>query len=99
MTNTLANCCELLDPCEALCLMQNAYNELMIGKKHTKYKLGEEEFTIAITKASDLRSAIDYYRGLCDNASITEPLSRKRAQALLVPTVSHVHRRRRGCYR
>ena len=99
MTNTLADCCESISPCEALCLMQNAYNELMIGKKYTKYKLGEEEFTYAIPKASDLRSAIDYYKGLCDNASITEPLSRKRAHACLVPTACHVHRRRRGCYK
>lgn len=64
-TPDIADCCQALDPCKALCMLEHAELNLAMGKEITSYKIGEETFTYKKPSLTDLRTLINIYRERC----------------------------------
>lgn len=79
---TISGCCEMMSPCEALCMLQNAEIKLAMGETITSYKVGGETFTFARPSTSGVKALINKYQALC-NVANGKP-ARRRAKVCLV---------------
>lgn len=91
-----SGCCQQYNACDVACMLENAYADLMMGKKNRAYRIGEESFTLFQPSPAQLESAIRYFQAKC-NVSQGRP-ARRRAQICLVHG-DHVcpHCRRQSC--
>ena len=67
-TPEIHECCKHLNPCDALCQLENAELQLAMGKNLQSYKIGEESFTYKQSSLSDIRALIGIYRERCREA-------------------------------
>lgn len=44
--DTIADCCKRIDPCEAVCLINNVMVDIAVGKFVKGYKLGVRAFNL-----------------------------------------------------
>ena len=64
----VSTCCEMVNPCVALCQLLQMELDLALGKRVRAYEIGEEKFTIQVPTLAEIRSLIVTYRGLCNQA-------------------------------
>lgn len=62
---TLDGCCAKMDPCTALCELENAEIQLATGKKTASYEIGDEKFTVRLPSLKDIRCLIEIYERRC----------------------------------
>lgn len=75
-------CCKWVNPCEALCLLQNVQLDLLLGKEIRSYQVGSEQYVIYRPSISDVEKAIGKYEKMC-NLAQGKP-SRRRAKVCFV---------------
>lgn len=80
--DNIVGCCAQYNPCEVVCLLQNAYADLLLGKKNRSYRIGEEQFVIYQPTLANIESGITHFQSLC-NLSQGKP-SRARARICMI---------------
>ena len=78
----IKTCCSAINPCEALCLLNNAALDIALGKSLMSYKVGEQTFNLVKPSLKDVKIMITHYEGLC-NKSKGKP-ARRRAKVCFV---------------
>lgn len=89
MTQTLSECCENVNPCDAIKLLNRVMLDIGTGQFVSAYKIGEESFTISKPSIDNVRALIDYYKTLCTDPEITGLLRRRRASVKFVHDNNH----------
>lgn len=64
--NDIQNCCECVDPCKALCMLEHVELNLALGKEITSYSIGEERFQFKKPSLGEVRTLIEIYRKRCN---------------------------------
>lgn len=67
--SNIEDCCQRVNPCEALCMLEAAELNLATGKELTSYKIGEETFVYKKPSLTEVRALIEIYQGRCRRAS------------------------------
>lgn len=65
---TISDCCKRIDPCEAVCLINNVLVDLAVGKFVTSYKVGGESFHFAQPSMKDLQSLLTVFEARCNKS-------------------------------
>lgn len=65
MDDNFINCCQMMDPCEAVCLIDNAILQLTLGKRVISYQIGDEKFTMQAVSTADLGKTRAHFEALC----------------------------------
>lgn len=63
---TVENCCALLSPCDALCMLRNVQLDLITGKKVRNYEIGAEKYTLYQPTMTEVRELIRDYEHRCE---------------------------------
>lgn len=64
--DTIADCCKRIDPCEAVCLINNVMVDIAVGKFVKGYKVGDESFQFAEPSLSDLKALLTLFEARCE---------------------------------
>ncbi len=80
--NTISDCCKQMNPCKAVCMLQNVMIELVSGNYVTNYRVGGESFAFAKPSIAEVRGLLDYFQQECNKAQGKQ--SRKRANFCFV---------------
>lgn len=91
---TVDKCCEWINPCKALCLLQNVEVQIALGKQVTSYTLGEEKFSFRSPSLADIRALIKIYQARCPSAP---GATRRRAKVCFVNAEPYCGRCGRKC--
>lgn len=65
---TIADCCKQIDPCEAVCLINNVMVDLAVGKFVRGYKVGGESFQFAEPSLNELKTLLTLFESRCQKA-------------------------------
>lgn len=65
---TIADCCKRIDPCEAVCLINNVMVDIAVGKFVKGYKVGGESFQFAEPSLSDLKTLLTLFEARCEKS-------------------------------
>lgn len=82
MDEDIVECCKVLDPCNAVCLLNNVLIDLVAGRAVTGYRVGEESFQIKPPTIAETRGLLEYFEGKCNESKGL--LSRRRAKVCFV---------------
>ena len=82
MAEEITDCCKRVDPCNAVCLIDNVLVDLIAGRAVTGYRVGEESFQIRPPTIAEARALRVHFVGLC-NESQGRP-ARRRASVCFV---------------
>ena len=66
---TIADCCEAMNPCQAKCMLERAELNLAMGKELSTYRIGEETFVYSKPSLPQIRALIEIYTARCNEAS------------------------------
>lgn len=66
--DTIADCCKRIDPCEAVCLINNVMVDLAVGKFVRGYKVGGESFQFAEPSLRELKALLTLFEARCAQA-------------------------------
>lgn len=67
--DTIADCCKRINPCEAVCLINNVMVDIAVGKFVKGYKVGGESFQFSEPSLSDLKSLLTLFEARCQKES------------------------------
>lgn len=81
---TIADCCTELDPCKAMCMLQNVMVQMAAGKAMTSYSIGGERFSFKQPSLSEVRSLYDNFKQLCAAVNPNAVVRRRRAKVCFV---------------
>ena len=93
----LVSCCKRVDPCEAVCLLENVHLDLLMGKGLRSYQIGGENFTLFQPSLPGLLGSIQYFKKLCEDCRAGgDGITRRRANNIFVHSEGRVKTRRWG---
>lgn len=93
----MVECCKRVDPCDAVCQLENVHLDLLMGKGLRSYQVGGENFTIFQPDLRSLMGAIDYFKKQCvDCQNGGDGINRRRASRTFVHSDARVHTKRYG---
>jgi hypothetical protein len=58
-------CCQLQDPCEVYCLLEQAYTRRLLGEAVVSHQIGAEKYTIDLPSLDHIKAGMQHYGGLC----------------------------------
>jgi hypothetical protein len=99
--NTAANfaaCCQSLNPCDILCVIDDAMVKIVTGNRVSSYKIGEETTSLQNVSIADLTSLRADFAPLCaaiDPNAVVE--KRRFNNCLQISDRTCSPRRRGGC--
>jgi hypothetical protein len=64
-------CCQLKDPCEVYCLLENAHIRMMLGETVSSIQIGAEKYTYMTPNPDGLLRLKAHYGALCEQAGGT----------------------------
>ncbi len=96
--NKISDCCKQMNPCKAVCLLQNVMVDLVSGNYVTNYRVGGESFAFAKPSVAEVRGLLAYFEQECNKAK-GKP-SRQRAKICFVhgdPTCGGCSQQKNRC--